>query len=334
MTAARLADRIALAPMEGLADDVLREVLTGVGGFDWCVSEFARVSSTVLPTRFFRRIAPELDRAARTFAGTPVRVQLLGADPDRLAASAAKLARLQPWGIDLNFGCPTPTVNRHRGGACLLDEPELLHAITSAVRRAVPAEMIVSAKMRLGVAGPERSVEVAQALADAGAAEIVVHARTKADMYRHPARWEWIARVREAVAVPVIANGDIWSVSHWQRCKEITGCRDVMLGRGAVADPLLARRLCGLHRPDLGPDDWQQVAPLVREFWRRVLGKLAARYAPGRIKHWLGLMSQTYAEAAELYGRLRPLSDAAAITRLLDEALAPFPAPEPERAVA
>lgn len=165
------------------------------------------------------------------------------------------------------------------------------------------------------------------ALADAGAGEIVVHARTKTDMYRHPARWEWIARIREGVSVPVIANGDVWSVEHWRRCQATTGCRDVMLGRGAVADPLLARRIAGTHSPEVSPSDWPLVSPLIREFWQRVLIKLEARHAPGRIKHWLGLMSQTYPEAAAIYASLRPLRDAAAITRLIDETVHPTPEP-------
>ena len=113
--------RIVLAPMEGLADDVLRGVLTGAGGYDWCVTEFVRVTDTVLPHRCYTRLSPELARGARTKAGTPVRIQLLGNDPDMLAANAAHLARLNPFGIDLNFGCPTPLVVRHRGGAALLD---------------------------------------------------------------------------------------------------------------------------------------------------------------------------------------------------------------------
>ncbi|HEY5762339.1 MAG TPA: tRNA-dihydrouridine synthase family protein [Rhodocyclaceae bacterium] len=309
--------------MEGLADDVLREILTGVGGFDWCVSEFARVSSTVLPARFFRRIAPELDHGARTQAGVPVRVQLLGADPARMAGSAQRLAQLDPWGIDLNFGCPTPTVNRHRGGACLLDEPDLLFSIAAAVRQAVPVTMVLSAKMRLGVSDPSRAVEVAQALVAAGVGELAVHARTRADMYRHPARWEWIGRIREAVAVPVVANGDIRSVADWQRCRAITGCDAAMLGRGAVADPLLARRLKGSHPAAVTADDWPLIAPLLADFWVRVQEKLAPRHAPGRIKHWLSLLAGAHPEAARLYAELRPLSDVAAIGRLLDAALAP-----------
>lgn len=313
--------RIALAPMEGLADDVLREVLTRVGGYDWCVSEFARVSATVLPARFFRRIAPELERGARTAAGTPVRVQLLGADPGRMAGSAARLAGLAPFGVDLNFGCPTPTVNRHRGGACLLDEPALLHDITAAVRAALPAGMLLSAKMRLGVADPARCVESAQALAAGGAAEIVVHARTRADVYRPPARWEWLARVREAVAVPVIANGDVWSVADWQRCRAISGCDAVMLGRGAVADPLLARRLRGEAAPAVASGDWERVAPLLLDFWQRVLHKLEPRHAPGRLKHWLSLLHTRYPQAVALHAAVRPLKDVDAIGRTLAAAL-------------
>ena len=144
-------DQIALAPMEGLADDILRDILTRAGTYDWCVTEFVRVSATVLPAASFLRVSPELRNAARTQAGTPVRVQLLGSDPALLAANAAVLARLKPAGIDLNFGCPVPLVNRNRGGAALLDDPELLRRIVARVREVVPAEIPVTAKMRLGI---------------------------------------------------------------------------------------------------------------------------------------------------------------------------------------
>ena len=142
--AARL---ILLAPMEGLLDFVLRDILTRVGGIDRCVSEFIRVSGTLLPNRAFLRIVPELENGGCTRAGVPVRAQLLGSDPVCLAENAAKLAGLGPAGIDLNFGCPAKSVNRHRGGAVLLDEPELIARIVAAVRRAVPRSMPVSAKI-------------------------------------------------------------------------------------------------------------------------------------------------------------------------------------------
>ncbi|MCC6217880.1 MAG: tRNA-dihydrouridine synthase, partial [Aquabacterium sp.] len=139
-----------LAPMEGLLDFTLRDALTRVGGLDRCVSEFIRVTDAVLPERAYVRVIPELRQGSRTSAGVPVRAQLLGSDPICLADNAAFLATLGPAGIDLNFGCPAKVVNRHGGGAALLQEPELVHRIVREVRRAVPTDMPVSAKMRLG----------------------------------------------------------------------------------------------------------------------------------------------------------------------------------------
>ena len=167
---------ILLAPMEGLLDHPLREVLSAVGGVDRCVTEFIRITDQLLPERVFLRVMPELRNGSRTRAGTPVRAQLLGSDPDCLADYAARLAALGAEGIDLNFGCPAAVVNRHRGGAVLLDEPDLLHAIVAAVRRAVPAHLPVSAKMRLGHRDDDGRVRAAQALAAGGACELVVHA--------------------------------------------------------------------------------------------------------------------------------------------------------------
>lgn len=310
--------RIALAPMEGLADDVMRAVLTRVGGYDWCVSEFIRVTGNPLPRRFFQRVAPELAHASRTGSGTPLRLQLLGSDPGSMADNAAHAAALCPFGVDLNFGCPAPTVNRHRGGAALLDEPELLYAITHAVRAAVPATVPVTAKMRLGIADTARTLDCARALADGGASEIVVHARTRDEWYRPPARWEWIARIRETVSALVIANGEIWTIDDWRRCRAVTGCDDVMLGRGAVADPLLALRLRGAVDDAAG---WHELRPVILEFWACVQRKLADRHSPGRLKQWLGLLRRRYPEADVLYRAIRPLSQPVAITAMLDTQL-------------
>ena len=295
--------RILLAPMEGLADDVLRGVLTGMGNYDWCVSEFVRVTNNVLPARAFLRTCPELRHGSRTAAGTPVRVQLMGNDAGWLAASAARLAGLRPAGIDLNFGCPAPQVNCHGGGAALLDDPAGLYRIAAAVRQAVPTSIPFTAKMRLGVDDPGQALECAQALVAGGIDELVVHGRTRRDGYRPPARYEWIARVREAVRVPVIANGEIWTVEDAQRCRTETGCVDLMLGRGAVADPFLARRLRGEAVPD-----WQAgMAPGLAQFWAGVRRKVHPRHAPGRLKHWLTLLRRAWPQAETLHHQLRPL---------------------------
>jgi len=305
--------KVFLAPMDGLVDSLLRDLLTRVGGYDGAVSEFLRVSGTPLPLRSFRRVCPELDNCSRTRSGTPVVVQLLGSHPERMAETAARLATLAPVGIDLNFGCPAPTVNRHGGGAMLLDDPELMRRIAQGVRDAVPHTIPVTAKMRLGVRDTGKTLECARALESGGVASLVVHARTKIDAYRPPAHWEWIARVRETVAVPVIANGEIWSVGDYDRCREVTGCADVMIGRGAVADPFLARRirasLDGVLREQPLDEDWGELLPLVGEFWIRVQQRVTPRHAPGRLKLWLNSLRRCYPQADILYHRLRPVND-------------------------
>ncbi len=303
--------------MEGLADDILRGVLTRAGRYDWCVTEFVRVTGTLLPKKSFIRVSPELLASARTAAGTPVRVQLMGSDPQCLAENAARLAELAPAGIDLNFGCPAPLVNRHRGGAALLDEPELLHDIAAAVRAAVPPGLTFSAKMRLGIDDTARALDCARALADGGAQELAVHARTKADGYRPQVRWEWVARIREAVAVPVIANGEVWNVAGWRAIRAATGCEDVMLGRGAVADPFLAERIRGAREEQASESDWRELQPCLADFWARVQEKVAPRHAPGRLKQWLGLLRRNYAGAEALWRRVREMRSAAEISAAL-----------------
>lgn len=310
--------QIALAPMEGLVDDVLRDVLTRVGGIDWCVTEFIRVSHNLLPARVFHGYAPELRGGARTRAGTPMRVQLLGSDPACLADNAALACRLGAPVIDLNFGCPAKTVNRSRGGAVLLKEPELLHRIVREVRRTVPAAVPVTAKMRLGYEHTDLALDCARALTDGGAAQIVVHARTKVDGYRPPAHWAWIARVAEAVKVPVFANGEIWSVEDWRRCRSESAVEDLMLGRGLVARPDLARQIAAARRGEtVAPMDWHALVPLVQDFWAQVRAKLPERQAPGRLKQWLCWLRQSYAQAEALFVAVRTESDCARIDALV-----------------
>jgi tRNA-dihydrouridine synthase C len=310
--------QIALAPMEGLVDDVLRDVLTRVGGIDWCVTEFIRVSHNLLPARVFHGYAPELRLGARTRAGTPMRVQLLGSDPACLADNAALACGLGAPVIDLNFGCPAKTVNRSRGGAVLLQEPELLHRILVEVRRTVPAAIPVTAKMRLGYGHTDLALDCARALADGGAAQIVVHARTKVDGYRPPAHWPWIARIRDAVRVPVFANGEVWSLEDWRRCRSESGVEDLMLGRGLVARPDLARQIAAASRGEtIEPMDWAALVPLVQDFWAQVRAKLPEKQAPGRLKQWLCWLRQTYAEAGTLFAAVRTKTDCGRIVALV-----------------
>ncbi|MES2990879.1 MAG: tRNA-dihydrouridine synthase [Pseudomonadota bacterium] len=302
---------ILLAPMEGLLDHTLRDILTRAGGVDRCVAEFIRVTGTLLPERVFTRVVPELNHGGRTRAGVPVRLQLMGSDPVCLAENAARAASLGPAGIDLNFGCPAKIVNRHGGGAALLQDPALLHRIVAAVRRAVPAQMPVSAKMRLGFDDPDSALECALAIVSAGADELVVHARTRADGYRPPAYWERIAEIRAAVAVPVIANGEIWSVADARLCRERSGCDALMLGRGMVSDPGLALAIRAADRGDAAADglDWATLQPLLAAFWQLVCGHVEPKARAGRVKQWLNYLRRRHPQAEAAYQAVRTLNE-------------------------
>ncbi len=343
MTFSSSTPTLLLAPMEGLLDFTLRDVLTRAGGVDRCVSEFIRVTGTLLPERVFTRVVPELLHGGRTPTGVPVRAQLMGSDPHCLAENAQRLASLGPHGIDLNFGCPAKVVNRHGGGAALLVDPALLERIVGAVRRAVPAAMPVSAKMRLGFNDASRALECAQAIAAGGADELVVHARTRADGYTPPAYWERIAPIRAALAIPVVANGEIWSVRDAQRCLDISGCDALMLGRGMVCDPGLALAiraafatgfaLGGAGEPGVGLA-WPALQPLVAEFWRLVSRHIEPRARAGRLKQWLNYLRRSHPQAEAVYAAVRTLNDPDVVLSVLKatwatDATAHEPAPAP-----
>jgi tRNA-dihydrouridine synthase C len=322
---------IVLAPMEGLLDYPLREVLTAVGGVDRCVSEFIRITDRLLPDRVFTRIVPELLHGGRTRAGVPVRPQLLGSDPGCMAENAARLATLGPDGIDLNFGCPAKVVNRHGGGASLLREPELLHRVVAAVRRAVPAHLPVTAKMRLGYDDDALADDCARAIASAGANELVVHARTKAQGYRPPAHWERIPSLRAIVDIPVIANGEIWTVADARRCRAESGCEALMLGRGMVADPGLAR---ALRRGDPARDEpraidvtassdpevpWAEVREQVGLYLSLVAQRVEPRHRAGRLKQWLHYLRRRYPQGQRAYDAVRTIDDPLVLMARLHE---------------
>ncbi len=309
--------QIALAPMEGLVDHIMRDVLTEQGGIDWCVTEFVRITDQLLPSRSYHRLAPELEQGAQTPVGTPLRVQLLGSDPQAMADNAAKACEMGAPVIDLNFGCPSKTVNNSCGGAILLREPEVLFKIVEAVRAGMPAHIPLTTKMRLGYDSPDGAMDCARALADGGSAQIVVHARTKTDGYKPPAHWEWVAKVQDVVSIPVFANGDIWTLDDWYRCREVSGVDHVMLGRGLVSRPDLAKQIaCARDGVEYQLKSWQELQPMLREFWRQVRLFQLPRSAPGRLKQWLSLLTRNYPEAQVLFNQLRKVTDCTEIDRI------------------
>jgi len=297
---------ITLAPMEGVVDHLMRDMLTQVGGFDLCVTEFVRVVDQLMPKRVFHRICPELNNQGFTPNGVPVKVQLLGQHADWLAENAFRAVELGSHGVDLNFGCPAKTVNKSKGGAILLREPETIYKIVNAVRQAVPKEHTVSAKMRLGFDDTSLAIANAQAIADAGANSLVIHARTKVDGYKPPAYWDWIAKIKQDVDIPIVANGEIWNEQDAVNCQQQSDCDNIMLGRGALAMPNLAQVIKNTEQHML----WEHVKALLVRYSGYELFGDKGKYYPNRVKQWLGYLSRQYPEAKALFMRIRALKSA------------------------
>ena len=309
--------RIVLAPMEGLADVHLRRLLTAQGGFDWAVSEFIRVVDRAYPDRVFYNICPELLNGGKTDCGTPIRVQLLGSDSGAMAENARRAVELGSYGIDINFGCPSKTVNRRQGGAAMLKEPDSLYRIVNAVRRALPQQITVSAKMRLGYDDVSLMLDNACAIEAGGATEMTVHARTRLQGYAPPAHWDELARIKSAINIPLIANGDIWTVEDYHACVATSGTTDVMLGRGAVRSPDLASRI---RQNKMTEAQWQVVRHLLIDFWHDIRKTLPEKDCAGRLKQWVNHLRKVHPDAEALWHEIRTEKQWPKLERLIEAA--------------
>jgi tRNA-dihydrouridine synthase C len=296
--------RIVLAPLEGVMDHTVRELLTSLGGYDLCVTEFLRVSNhQLLPQRTFYQLAPELENNGFTASGVPVRMQLLGSQPDTLAMNAHRAIELGSHGIDLNLGCPAKTVNKSKGGAALLKEPQLISDAVTAMRKVVPVDKTLSVKIRLGWDDPNCVHEIVDAIVSAGADELTIHARTKEDGYKAEAiKWHYIAQVKERLArenknLSIIANGEIWNIADALECRKISGCHDLMIGRGALATPNLAAIVAGISEKM----SWLSVVEMILDYRKVQVISSKGHHYSSRVKQWLSQMRQSYSEAHELF---------------------------------
>lgn len=295
-----------LAPMEGLTDPLMRRILTDIActlgaPYDWAVSEFIRVTHYPLPAHVFYKFVPELHHGGRTASGTPVHIQLLGNNPETMAQSAVTAVGLGAAAIDLNFGCPAKTVNNHKGGSILLQEPEVLYHIISAVRQAVPSDIPVSAKIRLGYTDTSLMTDIGDAVRSANASWLTIHARTKVDGYKPPAYWDKVAPFT-TLGMPIIANGEIWTADDAKRCIAEAGTPHLMLGRGAVTRPDLIASIAGLEGMDWATLYQYQLQFLADETENQ-------NGLIGRYKQWLGMLTKGYTEADTLWHIIKKIKD-------------------------
>jgi tRNA-dihydrouridine synthase C len=276
--------------MDGITDAPMRALVGEWGCFSYSVTEFVRVSGETLPAKVFRREVPEVATDCKTVTGLPVQVQILGGHPERMALSALAAVRAGAKSIDINFGCPSPTVNGNDGGASLLRTPCRIREVVRAVRDALPPEIPVSAKLRLGWESIDDIFENAPMAVEGGAAWLTLHARTRTQRYEPPVFWPHLRRVNELVGVPVVANGDIFSFDDFQKCRETTGCEHFMIGRGALATPGLASSVANALGLGSGsePLDWKiRLDRLIS--WCDHFHPGTDRRTLARLKQWLNI---------------------------------------------
>jgi tRNA-dihydrouridine synthase B len=225
-----------LAPMEGVTDRPFRRMIRTLGGCGLTVTEF--ISSEQLSKdseRAWRRAEFDPDEH-------PVSIQIYGRDPIHLASAARACENFGADAIDLNLGCPSKQVTSGCSGSALMKEPEHASLIFKAIREAVSVPF--SVKMRLG--WDDESInapEIALRAQDAGAEMVTVHARTRMQMYRGHADWSAIRAVKQAVQIPVIANGDVLTVDDAMKAFADANADGVMVGRGILRDPWLLRKI-------------------------------------------------------------------------------------------
>jgi len=242
--------RVLQSPLSGVTDRVFRRLVRRYAPDSMLYSEMASA-----------RELPHLQRWSRLVdvdpGESPISIQLFDGRPDFMAEAARRAVAQGTDTIDINMGCPANKVTCKGGGSSLLREPELAVAIVRAVVQAV--EVPVTVKTRLGWDEANLNIlDFARRLEDAGAQMLTLHGRTRAQGYQGAARWEWIARVKAALSIPVIANGDITSVAAAARCLEQTGADGVMCARGTLGYPFLVGEIdcflktgCVPEPPDL-----------------------------------------------------------------------------------
>jgi nifR3 family TIM-barrel protein len=223
--------RVLQSPLSGVTDLVFRRLVRRYAPDSMMYTEMVHAGE--LHHRSPRPQIMEIDPDER-----PISIQLFDCRPDFLAEAAQKAEAEGADTIDLNMGCPVNKITRKGGGSSLLRQPELAEQIVRSVAAAV--SIPVTVKTRIGWSDDEiNAVEFAQRMEAAGAQMLTLHGRTRAQGYNGAARWDWIARVKASLSIPVIANGDIVSVESALRCLEMTGADGVMCSRGTLGYPFL-----------------------------------------------------------------------------------------------
>ncbi|MBE9158393.1 tRNA dihydrouridine synthase DusB [Nodosilinea sp. LEGE 06152] len=229
--AVTLHSRVLQSPLSGVTDRAFRQLVRRYAPTSMLYTEMVQATGLCHAQQLEKIM--DIDASEQ-----PISIQLFDCRPDFMAAAARKAAAEGAQTIDINMGCPVNKITKKGGGSSLLRQPEVAEAIVRTVAAAVPVPVTV--KTRIGWDDDHiNAIDFARRMEAAGAQMLTLHGRTRDQGYHGPARWDWIAKVKAALSIPVIANGDIVSVESAVRCLEQTGADGVMCSRGTLGYPFL-----------------------------------------------------------------------------------------------
>jgi nifR3 family TIM-barrel protein len=301
-----------LAPMAGVTDRDFRLIVRRIGGVGVVSMEF--VSSTNLVHG--QPVLKERAREAMRFdpEERPLAIQIYGSDVATMAEAARQVEALAPEICDVNMGCPANQVLKGCAGAALMGDLTLAGRMVRAVRREISGPLTV--KFRLGLAGDRMSyLELARICQDEGADAVTLHARTAEQQFSGRADWSHLARLREAVAIPVLGNGDVSTSDDALRMLRETGCDGVMIGRGATRNPWIFRQIAERMRARGGGGAGHPYPiladrrDLVLSHFRAVAGRDPEREALHKLRKFTGWYSHGLPGGRDLRRQINDLPD-------------------------
>ena len=306
--------RVLQSPLSGVTDLVFRRLVRRYAPESMMYTEM--VNATGL--HYVKELPKimEVDPSEK-----PISIQLFDCRPDFLAEAAQMAVEEGVDTVDINMGCPVNKITKNGGGSSLLREPQTAEAIVRSVVKAI--DVPVTVKTRIGWTDKEINIlDFAKRMEDAGAQMITVHGRTRAQGYNGAAKWEWIARVKEVLSIPVIANGDIFSVEAAVKCLEQTGADGVMCSRGTLGYPFLVGEVDHFLKTGqkLPPPTPTQLLACAREHLQALWEYKGDRGVRQARKH-MTWYAKGFTGAAELRGQLSVIETVEQGLSIIDQAI-------------
>jgi len=281
-----------LAPMEGVGDRCFRKAMASIGGFDEAVTDFLRVPANAHIESLAKKYEPF------ETCPIPLAVQLMGSDPELLAAMAVAMEKKGAPRIDLNCGCPSNTVTGKGAGSSLLKDPEFLHENAQALVKAVSTP--VTLKMRSGYEDTSLFQENLLAAQESGVKYITLHPRTKVDGYGPPAKWEYIAEAKDLLKIPVVGNGDILEVKDALAMLKQTSCDALMIGRGSIINPFIFHQIRAyFHGTEFHPK-WGDLLTYFSVYLEEIEHEVPQKVRVSKLKQLMSFQFKGNADLLEL----------------------------------